>query len=643
VRFVSPFWLWCLLALPPVYWLLVRDEKRRAEQFARFAGRGLWRALVPELDPGARLRKGIIWCVVLAFVLVALARPQWGAHEETVKTTGLDIMVALDVSSSMEAEDVVPSRLKKARHLIKSMVDQLRGDRVGVVAFAASSYVAVPLTTDTDYVLETLSILGPKSIASQGTDIGIGLDTARKALDRGAEEISGASAPGGSNDAAAAAPKASRVIVLISDGEDQEEGALASAQQLREAGIKLYVIGLGTEKGAPVPVRDEMGNLVGHKHARNGEVVISKFRPDALMKVAEQAGGRYWNATPAEGELTELLKDVGALDRTEYAERKYLVYEERFQYPLALAVLLLLLEISLPARRIRHKPGRQAGAPAASASLALMLSTAALAGLAGVAPKAAHAASLLGRQPPVGAYIDNEKGIKAYKDNKLDEAERRFGNAQAAVPELPEMQYNQGLIQMQKGDADTAAHDFADSAKGAAEAGDTRLEGRSLFNLGGALAQKKDIPGAVHSYLGAIASAQRARDAELEADARRNLQLLIAERQRQKQQEKQDQKDKKDQQGKEGKPDPNGKQGDQDKKEQENKDQSGKNKDKGKDQPKRYEDPAQSRKRQFKSVKLSKDDAERVMAELSNRERELQSKLKKQPGTPQSQAGEKDW
>jgi Ca-activated chloride channel family protein len=621
MRFVAPGWLWLMLVLPVAYWLLFRDEKRRQEQFARFAGRDLWRALVPELDPGARLRKATVWLAVVALVLVSLARPQWGSREETVKTTGLDIMIALDVSASMETEDVVPSRLKKARHLAKSMIDQLKGDRVGVVAFAGSSFVACPLTTDTDYVLETLQILGPRSIATQGTDVGIGLETARKSLDRGAEEVSvsGSGGPGSVGDAAAEAPQASRVIVLISDGEDHEEGALIAAQALREAGIKLYVIGLGTEKGAPVPIRDDMGNLVGNKRTRNGEVVMSRFHPDALMKVAHQAGGRYWNATPGEQEVTELLKDVGALDRTEYAERKYLVFEERFQFPLALAVLLALVEISLPVRRIRR-------VAAAILALAWLIQPG----------TEARADSFMGRQPPLGAYLDNEKGVKAYRDGKLEEAEQRFGNAQAAVPNLPELQYNQGLIQMQKGEIDDAVRDFADSAQGAARLGDSKLESHSLFNLGGALAQKKDIPGAVQSYLGAIASAQRAQDSALEADARRNLQLLIAERQRQKQQEKQDQKDKKDKEGKEGEQDPREKEGDG--KQDKNKDKESQ----AKSQPKRYEDPSKSRK-QFKSVKLSKEDAERVMAELSNRERELQSKLKKQKAVSQPQSNEKDW
>ena len=192
---------------------------------------------------------------------------------------------------------------------------------------------------------------------------------------------------------------------------------------------------------------------------------------------------------------------------------------------------------------------------------------------------------------------------------------------------------------------DNAAQDFADSARTAAQLGDSKLEGRSLYNLGTALAQKKDLNGAVQSYLGAIASAQRTQDAELEAAARRNIQLLIAERQKQKQQEQKDQKEKKGKEGKEGKPDPNGSQGEpKDDQKKQDKDQKGKNQ-QAKDEPRQYEDPSKSRQRQrqFKSGKLSKDDAERVMAELSNREKDLQGRLKRQTAMPQSQPNEKDW
>jgi tetratricopeptide (TPR) repeat protein len=639
MRFLAPAWLWVLLALPLLYWFVVHDEKRRQKQFERFADRAVWRTLVPEMDPGARVRKMGMWLAAVAFVILALARPQWGTHEESIKATGLDIMVVLDVSNSMETEDVIPSRLKKSRHLIKSVVDQLKGDRVGIVAFAASSYLACPLTTDTDYVLEMLQILGPKMISSQGTDIGLGLETARKALDRGAEEMTGA---GTGDNAAAAAnmPQPSHVVLLISDGEDHEEGAIEAAKALKENGTKFYVMGVGTEKGGPVPLRDDVGNLLGYKKDRKGDPVVSTFHPDELMKIAQAGGGRYWNATTNESEVGDMLQDMGALNRTDYAERRYLVYEDRFQFPLAIALILIFLEISLPVRKIRKSSrdltGNEAESGGALSKPALGILVFLLFGLGGGSE--ARAVSLLKDQPLLDAYLENEKGLKAFKDGKTDEAGKEFGTAQALDPNLPELQFNQGVIQMQKGDVESAVRDFGDAAKGAQERGDARLQGSSLYNLGGALSKKGDIQGAVRSYLGAIGAAEQSKDASLEADARRNIQLLIQERQKQKQQQ-QDQKKQGKQSDKQ-----DDKKDSQDNKDQQSQNQNQQqNKNGQQDKKKQYEDPSQIRQRQFKSPKLSKDDAERVMSELSNREKDLQARLKKQNGTPQQQTNAKDW
>jgi Ca-activated chloride channel family protein len=600
VRFVSPQWLWALLAVAAFYAAVVWDQRRRREQFGRFASPAVWKAIAPELDWDARLRKARALTAALAFLVLALARPQWGTHEEIVKVTGLDVMVVLDVSNSMETEDVVPSRLKKARHLIRSLLDRMSGDRVGVVAFAASSYVACPLTTDLDYVREQVEILSPQLVVNQGTDIGIGLETAARALDRGAEE-----APGDAKDAQNA--PASRVVILISDGEDHEEKALEGAARLKEAGVRLYVFGVGTQKGGPIPTRDDQGKLHGYKRDRLGNPVVSTFKPDALMQVAASASGRYWNVTPEEPELEELLADLGALDRSEFAERRFVIYEDRFQFPLALAVILVFLELCLPARLLM---------PGASALLLLSL------GLS--ARPAAAAPKFLTEQPPVGAYMENERGVDAFKDGKIDEAKKKFGAAQALDPSRPELQFNQGVIQLKEGDVDGAIEGFAGAARGAQGRESPRLEGEALYNLGGALTQKQDYSGAIRSYLGAIDAARRAEDGALEDDARKNIELLIKKIKQQKQQQQQRSKDGKS---------------------QDQQPQSGDEKeDKGgeKEQAQRYkETPKDKRRDQFRSLKLSKEDADRVMAELSNRERDLQIKLNKQRGRPQSQ--QKDW
>lgn len=599
MKFLHPFWLWALLAVPFAWLLLRNDELRRERKLSTFVDRSLWSRIVPERDAAARARKIRLGLLSLAFVFVALARPQWGSHEETIHVTGLDVMVVLDVSNSMEVEDVPPSRLKKAKHLVKSFVDRLRGDRVGAVAFAGSSYVASPLTTDLEYLYEVIQILSPRSILNQGTDIGTGLETALRSLERGAEEVP--AAQGGKT--------ASQAIILISDGEDHQEGATKMAEKLKSAGIRLYVLGVGTERGGPIPLRDESGALRGYKKER-GQAVVSSFKPDALMQVAAAAGGRYWNITPGEGELDELLQDLGALNRGDLAERRQVVYEDRFQIPLALALLLLLWEMAVPVRR--------------QGALAALL-----------------AAALLGGCVSPENYFRNQKGIEAFNSDKVEEARQLFGAAQARDPDSPELKFNQGDVQMKQEEFDSAIRGFSESARSARERQDPALAGRALYNLGSALAKKSDLGGAVDAFSNAIEEARKSKDARLEKDARKRIEQLIAQQDQDKKEKKDDQQKKdQDQQQQQAQQ----KQQDQEKKDQEKQDQEKQDQKEKEDQQqaKNQQSYEQTRKQKFRSLKLSDEDAERVMAELKNRERQLQGKLKKQNGKPQGDA-EKDW
>jgi Ca-activated chloride channel family protein len=535
-----------------------------------------------------------------------------------VHVSGLDIMVVLDVSNSMEVEDIVPNRLKKAKHLVKSIAERLKGDRMGAVAFAGSSFMACPLTTDLDYLVETLAITGPKMVTNQGTDIGIGLETARKALERGAEE---ARADGGPESSG----PSSHVILLLSDGEDHEDGAVQAAENIKKSGIKFYVVGVGTEKGGPIPLRDDTGNLLGYKRDRSSQPIVSSFKPEALMEVASAGGGRYWNATVGEAEVEEILGEMGALNRSEYAERRYLVYEDRFQFPLALAVLLLLLEISTPARRLRRERVNERPetvvSPRAGAQATLLF-------LIGwmLAPTVARAATGSG-QPPLDVYLENERGLKAFRKGDVEEAKRKFGAAQAKDPTRPELQYNQGVVQLQEGDLEGSIEAFSNAARSSGP--DPALAGQSLFNLGAAQAKKGDAKSAIRSYLGAINEARQAGDESLEQDSRKNLELLVQQEQQQRKQQKND-KDNKDQKPKED---------EQQKKDQENQGQGDQEKKDQQKQANRYKDEPKTKR--FKSEKLSPDDAERVMAELAGKERELQAKLKQQHGNPSTNA--KDW
>jgi Ca-activated chloride channel family protein len=623
MKFVHPSALWLLVLVPITFAILLWDEKKKQKRFETFVQRSLWPVIAPDLDPGARMRKMILWLSAAVFAILALARPQWGTQEEVAKMAGLDVMVVLDVSNSMETEDVVPSRLKKAKHFLRTLSERLEGDRLGLVTFAGGASVATPLTTDMEYFLEQLQIQTPRTIATQGTDVGLGLDTAARALDRGAaqtgqgrEEIP------------------SRAIVLISDGEDFEGTAREAAARLKTQGIRLYVFGVGTEKGGPVPVRDDSGSLLNYKRDRAGKPVVSTFHPDDLVQVASSGGGRYWNITVNESEITDLLKDLGALTRGEFSEHHYLVYKERFQYSLLIAVLLLLIEMSVSVRS-RASRSNRVRAAGFLAVVSFLLGS-----------QSAQATGL-------DTYQQNKKGIEAYKAGKIEEAQKEFGAAQARDPNLPELQYNQGLVHMQQGDTDAAIHDFQESARGAMKNNQNELLSKNFFNLGAAQAKKGDMKGALQSYLAAIGSAKKNNDEKMEQDARKNIELLVQQQKQQKQQQnqqqqQQQQQDQQQQQNQQQQQDQQKNQQQQQKQQQqqgsnskeqpkEQKDQ----KDQQKEQdPKRY-DSSTSRGKKFESQKLAPEDAERVLSELKNREKELQGRMKKQNGNYNSQSN--DW
>lgn len=651
MKFLYSGWLYALLILPLLYGVMVWDEKRRKARFSAFISPLLWSRVVPDLEPRHREKRAKVFLLALCFLLTALARPQLGTHEESVKSTGLDLMVVLDVSSSMETEDVVPSRLKKAKHLIKTVLDRLGGDRVGVVSFAESSSVSCPLTTDLDYAWETVQMLDPRFVQSQGTDVGIGLDTALRSIERGSE---------GSQkipDASEAGAPTTQVILLISDGEDHEGQAIEVAKKLKAQGIRLYVLGVGTEKGGPIPLKDDTGNSQGFKRDRSGQAILSTFHPAFLSQVADAAGGRYWTITDNEVEANELLQELGTLDRQSFQERRYTVYEERFQIPLLIAVLLLLLELSIPARRIIRTGG--------------------LAGVFLMAQFLCSGAAYSDPKPPaVDVYLENQKGLEAYKAGQIEEARSHFGAAQARDPSRPELEYNQGVIEMENGDPDRAIQAFLKSAQ---TAKDPALESKAYYNLGQAFTKKEDIKSAIQGYVGAIDAATRAGNQSLEMKARKNLELLIQEQQKkqeQKQQEKQkDEKkpgdksedksqdkpdNKKEKQGEKKADDKDGKDKKESKDEGKPGDKSkdpkdkpkdneekkdGKPEDKSNDKPNDKGDQPKGsigqRKQPFNSKKMTAEDADRVMSELANQEKRLQEKLQK--NRVKSQNNAKDW
>ncbi len=604
-------WLWALGLLPLLGILYAYNDASRKKQMASFIDARFWSVLIPGWNPDGRWRQVLVSLLVLGLLFLTLARPQMGGHLETVQMSGLDLMVVLDLSHSMEVTDVVPSRLKKSKHLIRKLLDRLHGDRVGVVGFAESAYVACPLTNDLDYVWNSVDILTPQFIEDQGTNISGALAMAVEALDRGAQSSGG-----------------ERLILLISDGEDHEPGAVDQAKKIKSKGMKLYVLGVGTESGGPIPLLDSQGTVVGFKKDRSRQSIISKFHPAALNQIAQAASGAYWSVTASEEQVQNVQKSLESLARSDYGEKKTWVYEEKFQIPLGILVAFLLGSLFF-------------------GNAVLFL------GIAFLATSPAEASFWDDYQ----AYQQNKKAMDSYEKGNWEEAEKFFGSAQARNPDSAELDFNQGVIRLKKDpaeDFDQGILALERSLEASKKQKKESLLGRIFYNLGNAWAKKGDVKKAVKAYLEAISSAQKQKDAGLEYAARKNLELLLKQIQQKKQQNQKDQQEKKDHEGKQEKKDQKDKQGKPEKKDQKDeqgksekknqKDEQGKQEKKGsaaEDIESKDDSEEKGEKSQFQSQKMSEEDAKRVMSELNDREKELQKKLQYQPGKKKKH--EKDW
>ena len=338
MRFAVPlgeFIIW-LLAVPTLAALVLGlvGLRRRAAARRAFADP----ALIARIAPGAsheRLRLKTTLVVLATFVLgIAAGRPQIGTKLGIVKRHGVDLMVAIDVSASMRARDLKPDRFEKAKREAQGLIEALEGDRVGIIAFAGAAFVQCPLTLDYAAASMLLSTVETGTISTPGTAIGEAIRTAVRAM--------------------ATEPDRSKVLVLMTDGEDHGSDPVGAAKEAAEAGITIYTIGLGSTSGEPIPLLDGEGS--GYKRDRSGQIVMSRLDEGTLAEVAAETGGRYFRATDSERELVAIKEEISRMKQSELESRMLAYYEERFQFPLAFALAILLLDSFLP-ERVRRRRG----------------------------------------------------------------------------------------------------------------------------------------------------------------------------------------------------------------------------------------------------------------------------------------------
>lgn len=331
--FIHPQLLWLIVLLLPLMAIATFVRRRREARLELFTVRENWPILNRQVSTRARFHKAVLVFLALSFSIVAAARPYWGVQEREVARRGTNIIFAVDVSKSMLANDVMPNRLEYARLLIRQILVETRGNRVGLMPFAGEAFLQCPLTDDYGIVQDVLKHVTTNSISYEGTNIPDVIDQSIAAFER----IGGGT----------------RAIVVLTDGEDHTQELLAAARKAADNGIRIFAVGIGTQEGAAIRMPD--GSFLS---ARDGTKVLSRMNPDILMTLADATNGRaYISPDTGRFDPTPLIRDLNNLENEELDQAKRVVRQERFQWPLGLAILCLFVEGLLGDRRRRLSGG----------------------------------------------------------------------------------------------------------------------------------------------------------------------------------------------------------------------------------------------------------------------------------------------
>ena len=333
LRFEHPDVLYGLILIPLLIIIYLLVRLRQEKVFKRFAEMSLRDYLVPRHSTRRGVFKFVVFLLMIACAILGLANLQSGSKMEEVKREGIDLYIAVDVSNSMNAQDIVPSRLDRSKQAINKLISDLRGDRLGVIVFADKAFVQLPITTDYSAAKMFLSSVNTSSVASQGTAIGEAINLATKSFP---------------ND------ERSKAIVIISDGEDHEnDAAMEAAREAVKKGIRIYTIGMGLPDGAPIPEYNQYGRQIGYKKDRNGSTIVTRLDEDMLRRIAETGGGIYVRANNSNVGLEKIYDDISKMDKTEIDTQVFTDYEDQFQWFIGPAILLLLVLVFMSSGKRR--------------------------------------------------------------------------------------------------------------------------------------------------------------------------------------------------------------------------------------------------------------------------------------------------
>ena len=500
--FAEDFWLYLILLLPLV-WLVMRATDRGVRRrLERLLGRRASQH-VEGLRPRTRAWRRFLLFAGLFWLLLALARPQWGAREVAVSQRGSDIVIALDISNSMLAEDVLPNRMERAKAELAAFLRRLEDSRVGLVFFAGGAFVQCPLTLDYGTAEIFLKMADPDMLSEQGTAIGSALETARSLLAKGREDQSRGNF---------------QAILLVTDGEDLEGKWEDAARACRDEGIRLIPVGVGEEGGGLIPMTDAGGQAAGFLKDDEGNVVMTRLDMASLESMAAIGGGSPFRVGVDGLAGDRLFAELERLGKRDLEERRISAYEERFVWPALLAALCLLLRLVLGARR-RMTGGT---APAALAAVLLVMAC------------AGDARAIM--RPPGGEHL--EAGRDHYLAEDYEAALNEFASALVAAPEDPLASLAMGETLFQLERFEEADREFVRTLE---LTDDPELRAEALYNGGTTALAQDDLEAAVDR----LREALRLDPDQL--DALVNLETALRRQQQQEQQQQQEGQDQQDQ------------------------------------------------------------------------------------------------
>ncbi len=330
MRFAQPQMFWLLLGILVLAVFYILAFRRKHKMLERFGNIALIEKMTKTTSAGRQYLKAFLIISAYFFIVLALARPQWGMELDLVSRKGVDIIVAIDVSKSMMAEDIKPNRLRRAKYELGHLIDKLKGDRIGIVAFSGDAFLQCPLTMDYGAAKMFLDFVEVGTIPVGGTSLAKAIKVARTALFSKSKKY--------------------KVIVLITDGEDYGGQVMQEVNNATDEGVVIYTLGIGSESGVPIPLRNERGEIT-YKKDKDGNVVMTKLNPYILEKISAATKGKFYQSKTGSLELDRIYKSIRKMEKRKFKSKQFSRFKDRYQWPLSIALLLVIVEFFINDRR----------------------------------------------------------------------------------------------------------------------------------------------------------------------------------------------------------------------------------------------------------------------------------------------------